>query len=186
MWQEISDQAEEFLDVYNAYHKTSYTPGTSNTDQHLYSILNTLFEAFTRTGQEDPLSKFQLYSGGFKSYLKNLQDPKKPLSVTDTNFIVNSVHMMTPEAGDGGETPQSRGLESLDSGYTSPHRYGGFLPSLSETGAETKSVHDLRPLKTGRSLERIPDVDLKRDPGVTIRIGVNILPQNGMISRKEL
>ena len=61
--QEISDQAEEFLDVYNTYHKTSYNPKTSATNPHLYSILNTLFEAFTKTGQEDPLSKFQLYSG---------------------------------------------------------------------------------------------------------------------------
>ena len=68
--QEISDQAEEFLDVYNTYHKTSYNPKTSATNPHLYSILNTLFEAFTKTGQEDPLSKFQLYSGGFKSYLE--------------------------------------------------------------------------------------------------------------------
>ena len=47
--QEISDQAEEFLDVYNTYHKTSYSP-TNNSNNHLYSILNTLFECFNKSG----------------------------------------------------------------------------------------------------------------------------------------
>ena len=47
--QEISDQAEEFLDVYNTYHKTSYNP-TNNSNNHLYSILNTLFECFNKSG----------------------------------------------------------------------------------------------------------------------------------------
>merc|ERR1719350_1136019 len=174
--QEISDQAEEFLDVYNAYHKTSYNPGNTNTNQHLYSILNTLFEVFMKTGQEDPLSKFQLYSGGFKSYLKSLQDPKKTLGgglpVPDTNLIVNSFHTMTTDSGDGGETPQNRGTESLDSGYTSPFRYGGFLPSMAETTADTKSINDLRPVKTERrkSVEKIIEADLRKDLGVTIRI----------------
>ena len=120
--QEISDQAEEFLDVYNTYHKTSYNPKTSATNPHLYSILNTLFEAFTKTGQEDPLSKFQLYSGGFKSYLRNLQEPSTKLTGCqapghETELIVNSVHL----TGDNGVNGDS-GLESQDSGYTSPFR----------------------------------------------------------------
>ena len=182
--QEISDQAEEFLDVYNAYHKTSYSPGNTNTNQHLYSILNTLFEVFMKTGQEDPLSKFQLYSGGFKSYLKNLQDPKKTLGggppVPDTDLIVNSFHTMTTDPRDGVETPQTRGTESLDSGYTSPFRYGGFLPSMAETSADTKSINDLRPVKTERrkSVEKIIEADLKKDPRVTIRI-LLIFAQDG-------
>ena len=121
--QEISDQAEEFLDVYNTYHKTSYNPKTSATNPHLYSILNTLFEAFTKTGQEDPLSKFQLYSGGFKSYLRNLQEPSTTklngcqAPGHETELIVNSVHL----TGDNGVNGDS-GLESQDSGYTSPFR----------------------------------------------------------------
>ena len=165
--QEISDQAEEFLDVYNTYHKTSYNP-KSNSNQHLYSILNTLFECFMKTGQEDPLNKFQLYSGGFKSYLKNLQDPKMmgPGPGHDTNLIVNSVHVNT----DNGDTQQHHGVDSQDSGYTSPFRYGGFLPSMRESET-TKSVTDLRLLKKPEKVvEKIDDNEMKVVTGPTIRI----------------
>ena len=144
--QEISDQAEEFLDVYNTYHKTSYNP-KQDTNPQIYSILNTLFECFTKTGQNDPLSKYQLYSGGFKSYLASLQDPAntKLRHNLDTDLIVNSLHV-TGEAG--GKLGQQRGQQesSQDSGYTSP-RYGGWLPSLSET-SDTRSITDLRSCKS--------------------------------------
>ena len=36
--QEISDRAEEFIDVYNTYHKNNFTPD-SNSNVHIYSIL---------------------------------------------------------------------------------------------------------------------------------------------------
>ena len=71
--QEISDLAEEFLDVYNTYHKenlrSSEVGGPAG--PHLYSILRTLCETFQKAGQEDPLGKFQLYSGGFKQYMRS-------------------------------------------------------------------------------------------------------------------
>ena len=67
--QEISDKAEEFLDVYTTYHKNSYNPNNkSDNNQHLYSILNTLFECFSKAGQEDPLRfghKLYNFSQGF-------------------------------------------------------------------------------------------------------------------------
>lgn len=165
--QELSDQAEEFLDVYNTYHKTSYNP-KSNTNQHLYSILNTLFECFMKTGQEDPLNKFQLYSGGFKSYLKNLQDPKMmgPGPGLDTNLIVNSVHVNT----DNGDTQQHHGVDSQDSGYTSPFRYGGFLPSMRESET-TKSVTDLRLVKNpDKNMEKAHEDEMNGKTWPTIRI----------------
>ena len=36
--QEISDRAEEFIDIYNTYHKNNFTPD-SNSNVHIYSIL---------------------------------------------------------------------------------------------------------------------------------------------------
>ena len=72
---------------------------------------------------KDPLDKFQLYSGGFKSYLKNAGE------TGDSELIVNAVQL-----NQSGE----------DSGYTSPYRYGGFLPSLSQTTPGDKSARDIR------------------------------------------
>jgi len=145
--QEISDKAEEFLDVYTTYHKNSYNPNNkSDNNQHLYSILNTLFECFSKAGQEDPLSKFQLYSGGFKSYLKTLNDPKLmgpvPGQGLNTDLIVNSL------------TEQTTGnMDSQDSGYTSPFRYGGILPSMSETDHAT-SVTNIRSIIKSEKAEK--------------------------------
>ena len=34
--------------------------------------------------------------------------------------------------------------DTQDSGYTSPYRYGGFLPSLSQTTPSDKSASDIR------------------------------------------
>ena len=67
------------------------------------------FETFNKVGHEDPLNKFQQYSGGFKSYLKSLNDTKGLTNETD--LIVNAVHFN-----------EAAPLESQDSGYTSPHR----------------------------------------------------------------
>ena len=105
--QEISEKAEEFMDVYNTYHKNSYNPD-SNTNVHVYSILKTLFETFNKIGHEDPLNKYQMYSGGFKSYLKSLNDK---VHANETDLVVNAVHIN-----------EAAPFESHDSGYTSPHR----------------------------------------------------------------
>ena len=145
--QEISDQAEEFLDVYNTYHKSSYNP-TNKTDNHLYSILNTLFECFNKSGCEDPLNKFQLYSGGFKSYLKSVGDSVG--DGADNDLIVNAVDIR--QAGGRGDCQ--------DSGYTSPHRYGGLLPPLSQ--AQHKSASQHRSTEKFVSIDKLDVTDDKR------------------------
>lgn len=142
--QEISEKAEEFMDVYNTYHKNSYNPN-ANTNVHVYSILKTLFETFNKVGHEDPLNKFQQYSGGFKSYLKSLNDTKSPTN--DTDLIVNAVHFN-----------EVAPLESHDSGYTSPHRYGGSLPSMTEANLQSKPIAEIRnKQKSKRVVEEVPD-----------------------------
>lgn len=141
--QEISELAEVFLDVYNTYHKSNYSP-TGNTNNHLYSILNTLFECFNKSGSQDPLNKFQLYSGGFKSYLASVGDG------ADKDLIVNSVEMNQSAPGSG---------DTQDSGYTSPHRYGGFLPSLSQTTDKTNT--DLGDIKRLVSFQKCEEVEEK-------------------------
>jgi len=99
----------------------------------------TLFESFNKVGCEDPLSKFQAYSGGFKSYLKSLSEGKAgPGEMQE--LIVNSVHLN-----------QGSPLERQDSGYTSPHRYGGLLPSLADTALQPKPVTEVR---AGRAVAR--------------------------------
>ena len=80
---------------------------------------------------KDPLDKFQLYSGGFKSYLKNAGG-----ETPDSDLIVNAVQLDQSGLAGSGETQ--------DSGYTSPYRYGGFLPSLSQTSPSDKSASDIR------------------------------------------
>jgi len=134
--QEISDKAEEFMDVYNTYHKHSLNAAETGvadpgTNVHLYSILKTLFDTFTKAKQEDPLNKFQLYSGGFKQYLKSLSDGPKPSS---NDVIVNAVHFNEPPAS----------VESQDSGYTSPYRYEGNLPSMTESNLDPKLLSQIR------------------------------------------
>jgi len=142
--QEISDKAEEFMDVYNTYHKNSYNPN-ANTNVHVYSILKTLFETFNKVGHEDPLNKFQQYSGGFKSYLKSLNDTKG--LTNDTDLIVNAVHFN-----------EAAPLESQDSGYTSPHRYGGSLPSMTEANLQSKPIAEIRnKQKSKKVVEEVPD-----------------------------
>jgi len=132
--QEISDKAEEFMDVYNTYHKNNLNAAEngvmdSATNVHLYSILRTLFDSFNKSKQKDPLNKFQLYSGGFKHYLKSLSDtPRAP----DSDVIVNAVHFNEPP-----------NIENHDSGYTSPYRYEGILPSMTETNLGSKPLADL-------------------------------------------
>jgi len=140
--QEISEQAEEFMDVYNTYHKNSYNPN-SNTNVHVYSILKTLFETFNKMGHEDPLNKYQLYSGGFKSYLKSLNDK---VHANETDLVVNAVHFN--EA-----TP----FESHDSGYTSPHRYGGSLPSMTEANVQSKPISEIRNKKSKNIVLEVQD-----------------------------
>jgi len=141
--QEISDKAEEFMDVYNTYHKNNYNPNSS-TNVHLYSILKTLFETFNKVGHEDPLNKFQLYSSGFKSYLKNLNDLKG--QPNDTDLIVNNVHFNGPAP-----------LESHDSGYTSPYRYGGSLPSMTESNLQSKPISEIRDKKSKKVLNEVEE-----------------------------
>lgn len=141
--QEISDKAEEFMDVYNTYHKNSYNPNNS-TNVHVYSILKTLFETFNKVGHDDPLNKYQLYSSGFKSYLKSLNDMKG--QVNETDLIVNSVHFN-----------EAAPLESHDSGYTSPYRYGGSLPSMTESNLQSKPISEIRNKKSKKVVEEVPD-----------------------------
>ena len=106
--QEISDLAEEFLDVYNTYHKENLRSSEAGgpAGPHLYSILRTLCDTFQKAGQEDPLGKFQLYSGGFKQYMRS------------RDVTVNSGFNM--QQFQGGKEGSNE-----DSGYTSPHRYPG-------------------------------------------------------------
>lgn len=140
--QEISEKAEEFMDVYNTYHKNSYNPN-SNSNVHVYSILKTLFETFNKVGHEDPLNKYQLYSGGFKTYLKSLNDK---VHGNETDLIVNAVHFN--EA-----TP----FESHDSGYTSPHRYGGSLPSMTEAQIQLKPISEIKNKKQKKVVVEVQD-----------------------------
>ena len=53
----------------------SYIVG--GTDNHLYSIMRTLFDTFNKAGYEDPLSKYQDYSQGFKSYFGSRKELQK-------------------------------------------------------------------------------------------------------------
>jgi len=135
--QEISDKAEEFMDVYNTYHKNTYNAAeaggldSSTTNVHLYSILRTLFESFNKAKQEDPLNKFQLYSGGFKQYLKSLSDTHN--KNTDSEVIVNMVHFNEPANIENHD----------DSGYTSPYRYEGILPPMTETNLGSNPLTEL-------------------------------------------
>ena len=119
--QEISDLAEEFLDVYNTYHKenlrSSETGGPAG--PHLYSILRTLCDTFQKAGQEDPLGKFQLYSGGFKQYMRS------------RDVTVNSGFNM--QQFQGGKEGSNE-----DSGYTSPHRYIGNKKTIQTNKQEKK------------------------------------------------
>ena len=212
--QEISDLAEEFLDVYNTYHKTnlmSAENGTAPSSGHLYSILKTLFETFNKSGQEDPLNKFQLYSGGFKQYMRGLA----PGPTTDTmglppgsDIIVNAVHFN--QQGKNG----TASVRSEDSGYTSPHRfaghnnprpqflcwlapsfssfylsftsfrYAGSLPSMTENSLEQSSpISEITKIrKTHKVLVQDED-DLK--PRHTIRI-LLVFAKDGAGSAEEI
>lgn len=126
--QEIYDKADEFLDVYTVYHKNSYNPAVS-TDNHLYSIMKTLFETFNRAGFEDPLSKYQDYTRGFKSFLGT----GRTLTGRDDGeeFVVNHLQLS------GGTQ-----LYPHDSGYTSPHEYVGYLPSMPPVDISITSLRE--------------------------------------------
>lgn len=181
--QEISDLAEEFLDVYNTYHKTnlmSAENGTAPSSGHLYSILKTLFETFNKSGQEDPLNKFQLYSGGFKQYMRSLA----PGPTTDTmgppnsDIIVNAVHFN--QQGKNGTTS----ARSEDSGYTSPHRYAGSLPSMTETSLEQSSpISEITKIRKTHKVLIQDEDDLK--PRHTIRI-LLVFAKDGAVSAEEI
>jgi len=116
--QEISDKADEFLDLYTVYHKTSFNPAVAQ-DNHLYSIIRTLYETFNKVGQEDPLSKYQEYSKGFINYYQSKNNNLK----FGTDIVVNAVQT------DDGVQQQSPSV-TQDSGYTSPREYGGYLQSM--------------------------------------------------------
>jgi len=157
--QEISELAEEFLDVYNTYHKASILSSESGlpSSGHLYSILRTLAETFTKSGQEDPLNKLQLYSGGFKHYLRGLHNT--PPLPRDREVVVNAVSIN--QSGKGGHSSVS----SEDSGYTSPHRYAGNLPSMTETEAPIAEITSVR-----KKVVVLEDEDEIIKPKYTIRI----------------
>jgi len=126
--QEITDKTKEFMELYNTYHKSNFNPdGSSQT--FLYSILRTLFETFTKVGQEDPLNAYQQYSKGFKSYFKGLNH----IQPSDTDLVVNAVQMAQPT-----------GIESHDSGYTSPYRYGGTLPPMQLDTLPPKKLSEIK------------------------------------------
>jgi hypothetical protein len=116
--QEVSDLAEEFLSVYTTFHKANYLsleqkgPGSG----HLYSILSTLFDTFQAAGREDPLGKFQLYSGGFKQYLGGLAPGPvaRVVGGQGTDLTVGAVQIHRQDG--------TSSVRSEDSGYTSPHR----------------------------------------------------------------
>jgi hypothetical protein len=56
---------------------------------------------YLQAGYEDPLSKYQQYSLGFKHFLRNnssgLLDPAS-LGMEDTNIVLNAVHIPDPTA----------------------------------------------------------------------------------------
>ena len=140
--QEISDLAEEFLDVYNTYHKENLRSSEvgAPAGPHLYSILRTLCETFQKAGQEDPLAKFQLYSGGFKQYMRSRE------------VIVNSGFNMHYQGKEG---------SNEDSGYTSPHRYAGNLPPMTDANLEqTRPISEITRLRSSKKLVE-DEVDVK-------------------------
>ncbi|XP_023323223.1 uncharacterized protein LOC111697433 [Eurytemora carolleeae] len=126
--QEISDKADVFLDVYTVYHKNNYNPTVTN-DNHLYSIMRTLFDTFSKTGYEDPLSKFQDYSQGFKNYFRTDRSKIQP----QTELIMNPVQFNGTSS-----------FPSQDSGYTSPREYGGYLPAMPPMDITSNSVTNFR------------------------------------------
>lgn len=148
--QEISEKAEEFLDVYTVYHKSSFTNNSVQQDSHLYSIMRTLFETFSKAGYEDPLSKYQQYSLGFKHYLRNNNNSSSSfgllgpggLAPEDADIVLNAVQVPDPTAAK---------MERHDSGYTSPYAYSGFLPAMPATSTQVpQSIADLRGPRKGR------------------------------------
>ena len=56
--------------------------------------------------------------------------------MADSDLIVNAVQLDQSGLRGSGD--------SQDSGYTSPYRYGGFLPSLSQTAPSDKSASQIR------------------------------------------
>jgi len=129
--QEITAKAEEFMDLYNTYHKDGFTEGgVEGGNAFVYSILRTLYETFDKVGKRDPLNRYQQYSKGFKNYFTSLNN----IQPADTDLVVNAVHVTAAEGG--GETQ--------DSGYTSPYRYSGTLPPMPVATMEPKPVAEVR------------------------------------------
>jgi len=126
---EISDMMEEFLDVYEQYHKSVLREDNTNmNNSHVYSIMKTLQDSFSKAGFEDPLAKYQTYSLGFKRYLsqKNLTHGKNDLLLNHMTF-------------------ESSGHEQYqDSGYSSPYVYEGNLPSMPETDKSLTNIRETR------------------------------------------
>lgn len=182
--QEISDLAEEFLDVYNTYHKANYVSAENSeggpTSSHLYSILKTLFDTFSKAGQPDPLNKFQLYSGGFKHYIRSLEPRHKNniRNPEDTDLVVNGVHVNN--VGEEGSTS----ARSEDSGYTSPHRYAGSLPSMTETTLEqTTQISEITKIRKSHEVLIEDKDDIKRNKIIRILL---VFAKDGVTSAEEI
>jgi hypothetical protein len=100
---------------------------------HLYSIMHTLFDTFSKTGYEDPLGKFQDYSQGFKNYFD--QDTAgRPKIQAQTEYVVNAVQLNNGHSS----------LIAQDSGYTSPRSYSGYLPAMPPLDITMNSVTSFR------------------------------------------
>ena len=164
--QEISDLAEEFLDVYNTYHKENLRSSEAGgpAGPHLYSILRTLCDTFHKAGQEDPLGKFQLYSGGFKQYMRS------------RDVTINSGFNMQYQGKEG---------SNEDSGYTSPHRYAGNLPPMSEATLEqTRPLSEITRLRS-KKLDAEEEVEEDLKAKQTIRI-LLVFARDGASTAEEI
>lgn len=193
--QEISEYAEQFLDVYNTYHKAScismdQNSGDSLAAGHVYSILKTLFDTFNKSGTVDPLNKFQLYSGGFKKYLlggpgANRPGLKNPQNIgglsmppTESDLIVNAVHINQTA------TEGNASVRSEDSGYTSPHRYAGRLPSMAETNLDQSSpVSEITKIRKTNKVTMENDNDPKTKQVIRILL---VFAKDGASAAEEI
>jgi len=167
--QEISEQADEFLDVYTVYHKNSYNPAAGGTDNHLYSIMRTLFDTFNKAGYEDPLSKYQDYSQGFKSYFGSRKELQKTggreyIKAGGGEYIVNNMHQLSSS--------------HHDSGYTSPREYGGYLPAM--------PVMEVTPTSVSTYREEVKvNLNANLSPDFTVRI-LLVFARDGLDDADEL
>ena len=83
---------EEFFVLHGKLFTNTYVIHAGGTDNHLYSIMRTLFDTFNKAGYEDPLSKYQDYSQGFKSYFGSRKELQKTggreyIKVTNVKYL---------------------------------------------------------------------------------------------------